>query len=242
MPQETSGQSESFEGKVALVTGASRGIGAAIAEALARRGAQVIATARSLDPLAELQQRFPQIHPHVCDVRNPGSISALFDDIQRRFNHLDILINNAGVIHPFAPVDQLDPQVWHEVIATNLTGMFLVTHSALHLMSAGASIVNNLSIAAKGVFAGESAYCASKHGGLGFTNTLREELRPKGIRVIALIPGPTSTEIWNQFWPDAPREKMMAPETVARAVVNALWLPANSTVEELVLAPTAGTL
>lgn len=242
MPQESSRQGEPFDGKVALVTGASRGIGATIAEALARRGAEVIATARSVEPLAGLQRQLPRIHPHPCDVGDARSVAGLFDAIQQRFARLDILINNAGVIHPFASVDQLDPQLWHEVIATNLTGMFLVTHAALHLMYAGSSIINNLSIAAKGVFAGESAYCASKHGALGFTNTLREELRSKGIRVIALIPGPTHTEIWNQFWPDAPREKMMAPETVAEAVVNALLLPADSTVEELVLSPTAGSL
>ncbi len=102
--------------------------------------------------------------------------------------------------------------------------------------------MNNLSVAAKGVFAGESAYCASKHGALGFTNTLREELRPRGIRVVALMPGATNTDLWNQFWSEAPRDKMMSPETVADAVVNLLLLPANSAVEELVIAPTSGSL
>lgn len=232
----------SLKGKVALITGGSRGIGAAIVAALAQRQSQVIATSRSLASLAALQQKFAGIHTHACDVRDGRSVAALFAAIQRQFDHLDILINNAGIAHPLAPVGQLDPEVWEKVIATNLTGMFLVTQAAIPLMSAGSTIVNNLSVAAKGVFAGESAYCASKHGALGFTNTLREELRSKGIRVIALMPGPTKTEIWNQFWPDAPREKMMAPETIVEAVMNALLLPANSTVEELVLSPTAGTL
>ena len=92
------------------------------------------------------------------------------------------------------------------------------------------------------MFAGSSAYNASKHGALGFTNTLREELREKGIRVIALLPGATDTAIWNTLWPEAPRKKMMQPETVAQALVNALILPAESTVEELVIMPIAGTL
>ena len=109
-------------------------------------------------------------------------------------------------------------------------------------MKPGSSIVNNLSFSAKRIFPGSSAYAASKHGGLGFTNTLREELRPRGIRVIALLPGATNTPMWQTIWPQAPKKKMMTTETVATAVVNALTLPANSTVEELTIVPTAGAL
>jgi short-subunit dehydrogenase len=109
-------------------------------------------------------------------------------------------------------------------------------------MKRGGVIVNNLSIAAKRVFPGSSAYNASKHGALGFTNTLREELREQGIRVIALLPGATDTAIWKTLWPDAPRKKMMSPKTVAEAVVNALLVPTESTVEELTILPSAGTL
>jgi short-subunit dehydrogenase len=109
-------------------------------------------------------------------------------------------------------------------------------------MQPGGVIVNNLSIAAKQVFPGSSAYNASKHGALGLTNTLREELREKRIRVIALLPGATDTAIWNTIWPEAPRRKMMKPETVASAVVSAIKLPAESTVEELVILPSAGAL
>lgn len=231
-----------LDGKIALVTGASRGIGAAIAATLVGQGCEVIASARTLASLAASRRELPGVIAHACDVRDRRSVAALFAAVRDQFGRLDILINNAGIAHPLAHVDQLDPQLWYEVIATNLTGMFLVTQAALPLMPAGSTIVNNLSVAARGVFAGESAYCASKHGALGFTNTLREELRPKRIRVIALMPGPTSTDIWNQFWPEAPREKMMSPETVAQAVLNALLLPSNSTVEEIVLSPTAGTL
>jgi short-subunit dehydrogenase len=109
-------------------------------------------------------------------------------------------------------------------------------------MKRGGTIVNNLSIAAKRVFPGSSAYNASKHGALGLTNTLREELRPRGIRVIALMPGATDTAIWKTLWPEAPRRKMMSAETVAMAVVNALKLPPESVAEELLLLPAAGTL
>jgi len=162
--------------------------------------------------------------------------------IEGKYHRLDILINNAGVGHENQAVAELAPAAWREVIDTNLTGMFLVTHFALALMQPGGVIVNNLSIAAKQVFPGSSAYNASKHGALGLTNTLREELREKRIRVIALLPGATDTAIWNTIWPEAPRRKMMKPETVASAVVSAIKLPAESTVEELVILPSAGAL
>jgi len=155
---------------------------------------------------------------------------------------LDILVNNAGMAHANLGVDQLPYATWREVIETNLSGMFLVTQAALPLMREGSVIVNNLSVAARRVFTGSSAYVASKHGALGFTDTLREELRPRGIRVIAVLPGATDTAIWESFWPDAPRKKMISPEIVARAVVDALKLPPESTVEELTIRPSAGTL
>ncbi len=99
-----------------------------------------------------------------------------------------------------------------------------------------------LSVAAERIFVGSSAYNASKHGALGFTDTLREELRPKGIRVIALLPGATDTEIWQTLWPKAPRRKMMTAESVAQIVIDALRLPANTTVEKIIIRPSLGTL
>ena len=139
-------------------------------------------------------------------------------------------------------MEKLPFPVWKDVLETNLDGMFLVTQAALVMMKHGGTIVNNLSIAANRVFAGLAAYNASKHGALGLTNTLREELRPKGIRVIGLLPGATDTDIWKTLWPGAPRRKMMAAETVAEAVVQAILLPENATVETLEILPTAGTL
>jgi NAD(P)-dependent dehydrogenase (short-subunit alcohol dehydrogenase family) len=236
----------SLRGKAALITGASRGIGLAIAQALADEGCNVVLTGRNQSTLSkaarELARRKISVLPVVCDVREPVEVEQLLAVVRTQFRRLDILINNAGVAHPNLNVARLPVEAWMEVIDTNLTGMFLVTRAALPLMKRGGAIVNNLSIAAKRVFPGSSAYNASKHGALGFTNTLREELRAQGIRVIALLPGATDTAIWNSFWPDAPRKKMMSPRTVAEAVVNALALPAESTVEELTILPSAGVL
>ena len=229
-----------------MVTGASQGIGLAMAHALAAEGCDVVITGRKASSLKkaakELAGHRVQVLPVVCDVRDERAVRALMTAVRRRFRRLDILVNNAGVAHENLPVDKLPVAAWREVIDTNLTGMFLVTRAALPLMKRGGTIVNNLSISAKRAFAGMSAYSAAKHGGLGFTNTLREEVRPREIRVIALLPGAADTAIWDSFWPEAPRKKMMAAETVARAVVDALRLPDNSTVEELVIMPSGGAL
>jgi len=238
--------SKTLTRRVALITGATRGIGLAIARALAREHCDLILTAR--DPSAlnrisrELARHKIRVLAHPSDVRDPNSVDDLFRQIRRRFRRLDILINNAGIAHANLPVEKLPFPVWKNVLDTNLDGTFLVTQATLALMRRGGTIVNNLSIAANRVFAGSAAYNASKHAALGLTNTLREELRPKGIRVIGLLPGATDTDIWKTLWPQAPRRKMMSPETVAQAVVQAILLPTNATVEALEILPTDGTL
>lgn len=241
-----SAKSNSLRGQVALITGATRGIGLAIADALAREGCNLILTARDEKALAkigrELASSKTRILAHPCDVRDQHSVDDLFRSARRHFRRLDILINNAGIAHPNLAIDQLPFQLWTAVLETNLTGMFLVSQAALPIMEGGGTIVNNLSIAATRVFPGSAAYNASKHGALGLTNTLREELRPKGIRVIALLPGATDTDIWSTLWPEAPRQKMMSPQTIADAVLQAILLPSKTTVETLEILPTVGTL
>jgi NAD(P)-dependent dehydrogenase (short-subunit alcohol dehydrogenase family) len=235
-----------ISGRLALVTGANRGIGLAIARALAREGCDLIITARGERALAKTRAELEKFHVHVlaqpCDVRSPESVDYLFAIIRGLRQPLDILINNAGIAHPNRTVADLPYPTWMEVIDTNLNGLFLMTQAALAVMKRGGTIVNNLSVAAERVFPGSVAYNASKHGALGFTDTLREELRPKGIRVIALLPGATDTEIWQTLWPKAPRRKMMSAESVAQIVVEGLRLPENTTVEKIVIRPSIGTL
>ncbi len=247
MPDRAFNQSSrELRQQVALVTGASRGIGLAIARTLAAKGCNLVITGRDEQALRrisrELASRKIQILVQSCEVRDPQSVDDLFRVLRRQFQRLDILINNAGIAHANLTVDKLPLPLWQDVIDTNLTGTFLVTQAALAIMKRGGTIVNNLSVAANRVFAGCSAYNASKHGALGFTRTLREELRPKGIRVIALLPGATDTDIWKTLWPQASRKKMMSPATVAEAVVNAILLPPNATVETLEILPTVGLL
>ena len=190
----------------------------------------------------ELSRKNVRVLTLSCDVRDPYSVDDLFRSIRGEFHRLDIVINNAGIAHANLTVDKLPFPVWKDVLATNLDGTFLVTQAALGLIPRGGTIVNNLSIAAARVFAGSAAYNASKHAALGLTNTLREELRPRGIRVIGLLPGATDTEIWKTLWPQAPRKKMMSSETVAKALVSAIVLPSNATVEMLEILPSSGAL
>lgn len=232
--------------KVALITGATRGIGLAIARGLAAEGCDLVITARDESALKKLEKELARakvrILAYACDVRDPHSVDALFRATRRQFKRIDIVINNAGIAHANLPVEKLPFPVWKDVLETNLDGMFLVTQAALTIMTRGGAIVNNLSVAANRVFPGSAAYNTSKHGALGFTNTLREELRPRAIRVIALLPGATDTDIWSTLWPEAPRRKMMDPATVAQATVEAILLPSDATIEMIEIRPAAGTL
>lgn len=235
-----------FKGKIAVITGASRGIGFAIAEALASRGCTVVVTSRNSasaeDAATQLAVYDARVVPYKCDVRDELSVERLFAFVGDEFNQLDFLINNAGIYGPAKPIDEVDTKAWRETLDVNLTGTFLCTRHALPLMKSGSIMVNNLSIAAYHVFPNSAAYIASKQGALGLTNAIREDVRKRGIRVIALIPGATDTEIWNQFWPEAPREKMIQPRDVASAVVNALLMPPETSVDEIRIMPAIGRL
>jgi 3-oxoacyl-[acyl-carrier protein] reductase len=234
--------SHSFAGKSALITGASHGIGRAIALDLAARGCRVFATGRDLDALHSLQQASANITVAPADLLQPAAITDLVRQVAQQSPRLDFLVNNAGMAHANAPVAELSFEVWRRVFATNLDAMFLVTQAALPLLSAGGVILNNLSVAASIPFAGASAYCASKAAGLALTNVLREELREKGIRVTALMPGAIHTDIWHQFWADAPRDRMATPQDVAFLVAAVLALSPSATSETIHIGPVGGEL
>lgn len=235
-----------LEGRVAVVTGASRGIGFAIAEALVSRGCSVVITARHLASVEEAASKLAlhdaHLVPFECDIRNELAVQRLFAFVSEEFGHLDFLINNAGIYGPAQPIPEMDVEGFRDALNTNLIGTFLCTRYGLPLMKSGSVIVNNISVAAYQVFPNSAAYIASKQGELGLTNATREDVRKLGIKVMALVPGATDTEIWSQFWPDAPRQKMVQPEEVAQAVVSALMLPAGTSIDEIRISPTSGTL
>ena len=237
-----------LHGKVAVVTGASRGIGLAIAAALAAEGCDLVLSGRDGDALQRCAPRLVdaggiRVVVKRADVRDPEHVKELFGAVRQRFPRIDFLINNAGRSHRTLPVEELPAAAWREVLETNLNGMFYCTQAAVPLLREGGAIVNLSSVAGpRETIPGSSAYSVSKAGVVAFGDVLREELRERRIRVITVIAGATDTDIWKQFWAEAPREKMMSPDTVAQAIVGALTLPENAVVEELVLTPVAGKL
>ena len=238
-----------LSGKVAVITGASRGMGYAIARTLANEGADVVITGREPGTLTKAAAQLRQdvrsaakIVAMPCDVRAPKAVAGLFAVVKRRFGKLDILVNNAGISQAPTPLGQTAIDMWRDMLDTNLTGVFLCTRAALPLMERGATIINNLSAAAKQIFPNFAAYTAAKSGAYGFTLSLREELMPRGIRVTALMPGATATDMWDQIMPAADRDHMLQTEQVAQAVLYAVLLPPEANLSEILITPTAGAV
>jgi NAD(P)-dependent dehydrogenase (short-subunit alcohol dehydrogenase family) len=194
-------------GKIAVVTGASRGIGRAIAAALAGAGARVAGCAR---------HAAAGVLP--CDVGRPVDVAAFAEEVLRRFGPPDVVVNNAGIVVR-SRVDELAVDDWEAVMDSNLKGTFLVSRAFLPAMRARRSgrIVNIASISGRQGTAGLTAYCAAKHGVIGFTRALAEEVRADGITVNAVCPGSVDTEMLRVGMPGA--EPAMSPEDVAGVVL-----------------------
>jgi NAD(P)-dependent dehydrogenase (short-subunit alcohol dehydrogenase family) len=190
---------ETLRGKVALVTGGSRGIGLAIARALVAEGAQVAVTGLSGTHLSNARPRLEAAGPGSvetlqADVRTLPDVQRAIDATVSRFGGLDVLINNAG-IGVFKPVAEMSPDEWSAIIDTNLTGVYYACHAAIpHLRARGGGyIINISSLAGKNSFPGAAAYCASKAGLNAFSEALMQEVRYDGIRVSYVMPGSVAT-------------------------------------------------
>jgi NAD(P)-dependent dehydrogenase (short-subunit alcohol dehydrogenase family) len=190
---------QTVNGKVAFVTGGSRGIGLAIARALAAQGVQVAVTGKSQSHLSEARPKIEAAGPArvetlVADVRNYSDVERAINATVSRFGGLDFVINNAG-IGIFANVADMTPAEWSEVIDTNLTGVFHVCHAAIpHLRARGGGFIINISsLAGKNAFTTAAAYCASKSGLNAFSEALMQEVRYDNIRVSYVMPGSVAT-------------------------------------------------
>jgi NAD(P)-dependent dehydrogenase (short-subunit alcohol dehydrogenase family) len=231
---------QDLKGQAAVVTGATRGIGRAIAEALLREGVTVAICGRSQDAVeravAEMKN-LGRVEGRACDVGRFEQVEPFFSFVADRLGRLDILVNNAG-IGGFAPVDQITPDQWRAMIDTNLSGPFYCVHQAVPLMkkSGGGFIVNIGSLAGKNPFAGASAYNATKFGLNGFTEAIMMDLRHDNIRVTQIMPGSVQTEFGSSGVAGA--DWKIAPEHIGEVVVDLLRLPARTLASRVEMRPS----
>ena len=236
-----------LDGKVAVVTGASKGIGKAIASAFAGAGAKVVLAARTHETLeqvaADLRESGAEALAVPTDVTDVDAVQRLIEQTLDVYQHVDILVNNAGVGY-FGPVVDFAPDDWDAVLNSNLKAVYLCAKYALPPMLAQGSgqIINVLSIAAKVAFEASAAYCAAKAGALALTKVLASEVRQQNIRVTAVLPGSVHTPFWDDVPEHPDFEQMLKPEHVADTVVSICQQPPGMVTEEIVVMPPLGIL
>ncbi|MFK3736505.1 SDR family oxidoreductase [Massilia sp. TN1-12] len=238
-----------LQGRVALVTGAASGLGAALADVLAAAGADIVAADIRADALQAalpaLRRRGVRAAGLALDVGDPGAARAGIRHVLDTMGRLDILVNNAGT-DVTLPLAELSEQDWLRVIGTNLNGPFLLAkHAAAHMRGNGGGnggdIVNVASTAAKRAWPNACAYHASKWGLLGLSHALHAELRPHGIRVTAVVAGGMRTPFLLDRFPGLDPAHLQEPADVARAILHALLLPRDTVVAELTVLPMQET-
>jgi len=236
-------ESMTIAGTIALVTGATSGIGRATAFALGRAGARVAICSRREDGVAatlkEIRAAGIEATGCACDVGKPEQVDALAEFVTEEIGEPGVLVNNAG-IGWFGPFTEMPLDAWDGLMATNLRSLFLVTRALLPSMirRGRGDVVNVSSLAARNPVAGGVAYAASKHAVLGFSRSLLLEVRQHGIRVIAVCPGSVTSPTFSKASRERDPSKMLAPDDVAHAIVSALALPAErATLSELDIRP-----
>jgi 3-oxoacyl-[acyl-carrier protein] reductase len=229
-----------LQGKVALVTGASRGIGAAVASALAVEGVRLGLASRSGDDLG-----LDNAVARPTDVRDPDAVQAIVDDLMDAFGRLDILVVNAGV-GAYGPFLELPPEDLEEMVDVNVKGALYSIRSALpHLIASGeGDIVTVASEAGRRGLPYEAVYCSSKFAQIGLTRALDHELREAGVRCTNVAPGGVATDfaMGHGRTPDMPElAGMMSPEDVAEAVMFVLTRPRGHRILEMAMRPVTET-
>lgn len=233
-----------LRGKVVVITGGSRGLGAATAQTLGAAGAQLVLADLDLTRARERAALLAERHiPSVAmsvDVGDEGQVRELIGRVCERFGHVDVVVNNAA-IDITAPIGELDGAAWERVVRTNLTGPFLMIKYALEVMSRGGHIVNVASTASKRAWPNAAAYHATKWGLLGLSHALHAELRPRGIKVSAIVAGGMRTPFLLDRFPDLDPGLLQDPMNVARAIRFVLTQPDETVVPEVMVLPMRET-
>jgi len=232
-----------LNGAIALVTGAGRGIGKSISITLARQGATVVLSARTVRDLETVRQEIVDAGGSAfaiqTDLTKESDIERLFDEIAARFGRLDVLVNNAG-FGVFAPLRELSIADFDAMWNLNMRALFLCSQRAIALMEQRRSgvIVNVSSLAGKNAFVGGAGYSATKWALIGFSRTLMLEVREQNIRVITICPGSVDTSFPPQQKDPARSEKIVHPQDVADTILAAILLPDRAMVSEIDIRPT----
>jgi 3-oxoacyl-[acyl-carrier protein] reductase len=229
-------------GQVAIITGAGRGIGAAIASSLAEMGATAVLCGRNRSALESAAKAIAgsggkaEVLP--CDVTSLESVEAAATQIDSSFGRVDVLVNNAGIGGFGGPLHQLPPNAWDQILNTNLRGVYYAIRAFAPIMIRAHSghIINISSIAGKNALPNGAAYAASKWGLNGLTYSVAEELRSHNIRVSVICPGSTNTDLSPHAGKDP--AKMLQPEDVAHTVAMLVTQAPQSFVSEIILRPT----
>ncbi len=227
--------------KQILITGASKGIGLAIARRFYADGYKVLICARGQAGLDAAKAEMPNLVTYVCDLSDKSAVKALAARVNAEHGTLDVLVNNGGVFLP-GQLHNEDDEIFEKLIATNLFSAYYLSKALLpNMIAAGkGTVVNMCSIASITAYSAGGSYSASKFGLHGFSKSLREEMKPKGIRVIAVLPGATLTESWAGA--NIPEERFIPAEDIATLVHTAVHLSARSVVEDIVIRPQLGDL
>jgi 3-oxoacyl-[acyl-carrier protein] reductase len=239
---DETGNKTSLAGQVAVITGAGRGIGAAIAAKLARLGATVVLcgrTRKSLESAADaISKAGGQAKALPCDVTDLRAVEAAAADVDQTLGRIDILVNNAGVGGFGGPLHQLAPESWDQVLNTNLRGVYygIRAFAPMMIRARTGHIVNISSLAGKNALPNGAAYAASKWGLNGLSYSVAEELRAHNIRVSVVCPGSVDTELSPHTGKDP--AKMLQPEDVAHVVAMIVTQAPQSFVSEVLLRPT----
>lgn len=233
---------KTLAGKVAVVTGGGRGIGASIAHCLAELGARTVVCGRSRSTLdtavADIREGGGECEGMQCDVSNLASVEALEAHVRGKFGRTDILVNNAGIGGFSAPLYELPPADWDLILNTNLRGVYYCIRAFARTMIAagGGDIINISSLAGKNALPNGAAYAASKWGLNGLSYSVAEELRAHNIRVTVICPGSTNTELSPHTGKSASR--MLRPSDVAHVVKMVVTQAPQSFASEILLRPT----
>lgn len=235
-----------LEGKVAIVTGAGRGIGRTIALTLAQNGALVSLAARTEAQLeavlAEIESLGGQAASFCADVSLEADVKALIRNTVERFGRLDVLVNNAAV-GAFGPLVETTTEQWDQTMAVNARGPFLTCREAIpYLRQQDRSFIVNISsiVGVKG-YADQAAYSASKHALMGMTSALAKEVQKDGIRVHAICPGGIDTELIRRARPDLDPSVLMRPEEIADILLFLLTRRGNAVIDEIHVRRSAST-